>query len=1036
MLVLFISISTVSASGNFTSLQDDIEDNEDSVEITQDYIYDDKVDYELIDGIEVDKANFTLNGNGHTIDARFNSRIFDITGYNITISNLIIINGKHNELGGAIRSEGNITLINITFKNSQAPNGGAIFSGGNLNIINSTFINNSARHGGALKTESHATVTGCTFKDFTNITFSIIYGDKKSHLIIENSNFLNSQAKYATAVYGAGNLLIKKSNFKNLHANETAGAVAVKYADGLEVDSCTFENISSVKNGGAIYIDSDNREKQVKVIISNNKFKNTTGDFGGAIMDLGENILIINNTFEKCRSIYDGGAIYISQSKNTSITGNNFTDNEIFNEGEGAAIYLFETLATINQSSFINNKDNAVHIYSCEEINIEKSNFTNNTLAIYGVFSNITCTNTSFGNDTISLNNTEYVTIVEEEGMHIKIINNTVDVANLPVRFDLRDWGWVTPVKNQGDMGACWTFGTIGALESALLKATGITYDLSENSVQNNMMKFSKYGNKETTEGGFVEQGLIYILSWRGTIPTRYDTFDELGKISPAIATNESFHIQDARIIFGRNNFTNNDDIKKAILYNGGLVTSYHHDQDDFNEKTSSYYQDESDMPDHAITIVGWDDNYPASNFKDTPPGNGAFIVKNSWSTDFGDKGYMYISYYDTSILSYTYGIAFIIENTENYTKNYQTDLGGDIFYHENGQIPLKYQNNYESTGNDLISGVGTYFNQNDNNYTLEIYVNGELKYQENGTKQVSVVMIKNTAPIIEKSMQHHAKNTSFLIINNNTEDLAEKNNTVSLKMYTKNLAIYSNDMVKIYRNNSQFEVNVGDANQTVVFEINGNNYTRVSDENGTAHININLRPGDHIIKTTFNGTTVENTVKVLPTLIADDLVKYFRNESQFHISLIDGAGKAIPNINITMNINGVFYNRTTNENGTAKLNINLNPGEYILTAIDPVTGLAMSYNITVLPVLTADDVNMTYLDGTQFTVTLVDALGNALEGVNVTFNINGVFYNRTTNENGTAKLNIKLIPGEYIITSQYGNARISNKITITAKED
>ena len=95
-----------------------------------------------------------------------------------------------------------------------------------------------------------------------------------------------------------------------------------------------------------------------------------------------------------------------------------------------------------------------------------------------------------------------------------------------------------------------------------------------------------------------------------------------------------------------------------------------------------------------------------------------------------------------------------------------------------------------------------------------------------------------------------------------------------------------------------------------------------------------------------------------------------------------------------------------------------------------------MSYNITVLPVLTADDVNMTYLDGTQFTVTLVDALGNALEGVNVTFNINGVFYNRTTNENGTAKLNIKLIPGEYIITSQYGNARISNKITITAKED
>ena len=136
------------------------------------------------------------------------------------------------------------------------------------------------------------------------------------------------------------------------------------------------------------------------------------------------------------------------------------------------------------------------------------------------------------------------------------------------------------------------------------------------------------------------------------------------------------------------------------------------------------------------------------------------------------------------------------------------------------------------------------------------------------------------------------------------------------------------------------------------------------------------------------------------------------------------------------MNINGVFYNRTTNANGTAKLNINLNPGEYILTAIDPLTGLEMSYNITVLPVLTADDVNMTYMDGTQFAATLVDGTGKALAGVNITFNINGIFYNRTTDEDGIARLNIRLMPSEYIITSQYENAVTSNKITITSKED
>ena len=148
---------------------------------------------------------------------------------------------------------------------------------------------------------------------------------------------------------------------------------------------------------------------------------------------------------------------------------------------------------------------------------------------------------------------------------------------------------------------------------------------------------------------------------------------------------------------------------------------------------------------------------------------------------------------------------------------------------------------------------------------------------------------------------------------------------------------------------------------------------------------------------------------------------------------MINKSGNYVPNTPITMNINGVFYDRVTNENGTAKLNINLNPGKYVLTATDPLTGLQMSYDITVLPVLTAEDLTMKYNDGSQFKATLVDGQGNALAGVNITFNINGVFYDRTTDENGIAKLNIRLMAGEYIITSQYKNAAISNKITITS---
>ena len=106
-----------------------------------------------------------------------------------------------------------------------------------------------------------------------------------------------------------------------------------------------------------------------------------------------------------------------------------------------------------------------------------------------------------------------------------------------------------------------------------------------------------------------------------------------------------------------------------------------------------------------------------------------------------------------------------------------------------------------------------------------------------------------------------------------------------------------------------------------------------------------------------------------------------------------------------------------------------------ILTATDPNTGLMMSYIITVLPILTASDMKMTYLDGSQFKAKVVDGQGNPKNNVSVIFNINGVFYNRTTDALGVARLNINLMPGEYIITSEYETARASNIITIMAKD-
>jgi len=364
------------------------------------------------------------------------------------------------------------------------------------------------------------------------------------------------------------------------------------------------------------------------------------------------------------------------------------------------------------------------------------------------------------------------------------------------------------------------------------------------------------------------------------------------------------------------------------------------------------------------------------------------------------------------------------------------------------------YYNIYESYDTSSLSAVGTYFLDTNDNYTLEIYVNDELKLSQNGSSpfggfhtvklngeipvkegdNIKVLMEKKYVPLIRNTRQNFPTKESFSIIDGELTDLSKA--TASLKVYAKELAFFTEDLVKIYKNASRFEAFIGEANQHVIFEIHGMTYDRITDENGFASIAINLEPGEFEIKTTFNGTTNQNTIKILPTLIAENLVKYFKNESQFDIQLIDGQGNPVSGKNITMNINGVFYDRPTNENGMARLNINLQPGKYVLTAFDPLTGLQISFNITVLPTLTGKDLQMTYNDGSQFEATLVDGKGNPLANANIRFNINGVFYDRPTDENGIARLNIRLMPGEYIITSQYGEAVTSNKITIVAKEE
>jgi uncharacterized protein YegP (UPF0339 family) len=287
----------------------------------------------------------------------------------------------------------------------------------------------------------------------------------------------------------------------------------------------------------------------------------------------------------------------------------------------------------------------------------------------------------------------------------------------------------------------------------------------------------------------------------------------------------------------------------------------------------------------------------------------------------------------------------------------------------------------------------------------------------------------------------------------NYTQSIDLKNGIAKLSFDTKNrdnitasignqkftldiFKIESSNLVKYYKNDSQFAVKTL-ANSKVIFEINGKNYTKTSDKNGIASMSINLRPGNYTMKTYTLGNVITNNITVLSTINGKNIVKMYRNGTQFYATFLKGDGSPLANTNVTFNINGVFYTKQTDKNGIAKLNINLRPNTYILTCIDPLTGLDIGYNVNVLPTIVAKSIVKTYLNDTQFHATLLDEKGNPVTNTNITFNIHGVFYKKLTNESGIATLNIRLIPGEYILTAYdpFNGLDMGYNITVLEKD-
>ena len=1058
----------------FTELNNDINESENTFEVEYDYRFNNQSD----DGpVIIEKSNFTINGNNHILDGNRQSGIFNITGNNVTINNLVFINGNSTK-GGAIYSTGQITLNNVTFISNCAIDlvgslrhptsvtvncGGAIANyGGAVNCNNTKFIDNYAESSSAIYLENARLNLYNSF-----ITSSLpnkrgqIY-TKNCDINLYNVDFVNISSVYACALYleSLKNLTVINSRFVNLTANITAGAIAVKSSGNVNIQGCEFLNTKSFKNAGAINVDYI--DDAYNVTIQDTLFENSSSMIGGAYIQLEGNLLLNNSSFINNRAVHDGGAAYLAFLPKCEINNCTFDSNvaEVFDdyEGYGGAVYSdYNSNLMISHSRFLNNsagKGNGIYAIDTH-YNIVNSIFANNTNAIFTYYDvgNCSLDNNDFNNESIITNETrKYAACVDSPALKYELTTNSINVTGIPTRFDLREWGWATPVKEQGRMGACWTFGLVGALESAILKKYGVALDLSEGNLFHNMLRYFDYGCTFLDEGGLSQIAASYLVGWYGPAFEEDDVYDEVGKLSPYITSgNDVIHVQD--VIFVLNDeVPNATKIKSAILNYGALAVGYwatHTDAEGYlNLNTSAQYTFDKNHANHVVTLIGWDDNYSKDNFLQTPPGDGAWIIKNSWGTAEGDNGIFYISYYDESFVVppelWEQAVGIVLDNTVPYNKNYEHDYVWDLTF-ANGNGTIVYSNFYEAEDDDLIAGVGTYFNSRDVNYTVKIYVNGMLKLTQEGLSpfagfhtiklneyvpvkkgdKFNVEMTSNAVPITLSNdcRVHYTENLSFITSGNRTYDLYSLWKAVAcLKVYTvadDSRIIDNKDMSVNYGDESFFTVRVATddghaiAGAFVVFTVNGKTINATTDNDGIVKLEINEIPGTYLITTVYGNQTYQNNVTVTlnsqECMITENknIKVDYDGGSYFTVKVVSNDGKvALSGESVIFVINGKTSSVKTDENGIAKIKITDVPKKYTMTTI--FNGKSYKNTVTVKQVLTASKVTVKKT-AKKFTLKAkLKINGKLVKGKTVTFKFNGKTYKVKTNKKGIAQKTLK----------------------------
>ncbi len=283
-----------------------------------------------------------------------------------------------------------------------------------------------------------------------------------------------------------------------------------------------------------------------------------------------------------------------------------------------------------------------------------------------------------------------------------------------PSFYDLRTQGKLTPVRDQGACGSCWAFGTYGSLESNLL--TNETWDFSENNLKNT------HGfDIGPCAGGNGDLSTAYLARWSGPVSEADDPYDPESDVSPSGLIPRKL-IQEVLIVPDRANSLDNENLKQAIMTYGGVMTAMYYSSGCYNSGNKAYYYNGASNSNHAVVIVGWDDNFDKNNFTSAPPSNGAFIIRNSWGTSWGEEGYFYISYYDSRIGKNNY-VFNGAKPTTLYHRVYQYDpLGWVSGIGYSGSNTAWFANVFTAAESESMVAASFYTASPNSSYELHIY--------------------------------------------------------------------------------------------------------------------------------------------------------------------------------------------------------------------------------------------------------------------------------------------------------------------------